>query len=662
MITSDLSRAGPAPTSARGPQAPSAATSAAPERSFENVLAGPTSAAAVPTGGRGGVGAAPGLTPAAPEGVAAAVLRVEVEVDVPVPAAIAGETTIGAPVEPSGFPIDAVVSTDSDAMAAVAAVATVVAFPAADGGVAVEADPAVTGAGVTFGPAGILSPFAAFGSTGIATSVGASHVLPVVATRAILTGDGEPIDDAETEPPVSMNEVAGGATSLPAILADQSFVFPTTAAAELPPTTVADQTAAAATVVVAPTPVTVMGAAATPAGASDGASLPAPTKVAANAARDRMRPSIAEGPRAAAIAEGQTTATIPGSHTATPVVAVPTAVRPVGVAEAAPVGAILAADEAQPTAPVAVRAPTATKVAPPVGAATPGVPEPDLAAVDGVAEDAPVTEVARKRVRAVPDAAAQAGVIAVAVAIPDPRAAQAAAAGEMGVRRRGPDDGPPVDPGAPASTALVTAASHPAGAIDPRLTVASDPHASGARDLRAHAAGDPTALGGGLAFEPVGQQAGGAGWRLAAGEAVGAGVERGQPVAAVPRDVAGQITLAVSQASAPQVEIRLDPPELGRVQIRLNPTEGGGLQAVVLAERPDTQDFLRRHADTLMRDLNAAGYGEVTLEFASGGDAARRDDVPEERRYAPSYDAAPTIAAIAETPRRTAIGGLDIRL
>jgi hypothetical protein len=104
------------------------------------------------------------------------------------------------------------------------------------------------------------------------------------------------------------------------------------------------------------------------------------------------------------------------------------------------------------------------------------------------------------------------------------------------------------------------------------------------------------------------------------------------------------------------VEIRLDPPELGRVQIQLNPGDGG-LQAVVLAERPETQDLLRRHAETLARDLNAAGYTNVSLDFAAGGEAAPRRDEPE------SGGPAPTAAVeIAVAPARAPADGLDIRL
>ena len=142
-----------------------------------------------------------------------------------------------------------------------------------------------------------------------------------------------------------------------------------------------------------------------------------------------------------------------------------------------------------------------------------------------------------------------------------------------------------------------------------------------------------------------------------------------EPVAAAPAQaqaqaIAGQITLAVGTTRDRRVEIRLDPPELGRVQIQLTPTDGG-LQAVVLAERPETQDLLRRHAEVLARDLGDAGYGEVSLDFAAGGQTETREqETRAEARPAFGASERPATAADAPAParRRPAAGGLDIRL
>jgi hypothetical protein len=152
-------------------------------------------------------------------------------------------------------------------------------------------------------------------------------------------------------------------------------------------------------------------------------------------------------------------------------------------------------------------------------------------------------------------------------------------------------------------------------------------------------------------------------WRLTAEPAVHRPPAHApQPFAPVaPQALADQITLAIGRANDRSVEIRLDPPELGRLQIQLNPTEAG-LQVLVLAERPETHDLLRRHAELLARDLGGAGFRDVQLDFAAGGQAAPggRD----EARFAASAEAVPSapVAPDAPPPRRDIAGGLDIRL
>ncbi len=87
-----------------------------------------------------------------------------------------------------------------------------------------------------------------------------------------------------------------------------------------------------------------------------------------------------------------------------------------------------------------------------------------------------------------------------------------------------------------------------------------------------------------------------------------------------PRAVLAQITVAAREApeDRSRIEIRLDPAELGRVHISLTETEHG-LRATVSAERPETLELLRRHSETLTRELSASGYGSVSLDLASAG-------------------------------------------
>lgn len=164
-------------------------------------------------------------------------------------------------------------------------------------------------------------------------------------------------------------------------------------------------------------------------------------------------------------------------------------------------------------------------------------------------------------------------------------------------------------------------------------------------------------------------------WRLEAASGSGqpaearAAAHTAAPVRSMP--VAEQMGVAIGSARDGSVELRLDPPELGRVQIHMH-TSDDKVRAVVMAERPETQDLLRRHAELLTRDLSAAGFDRVSLDFSGGAQTGGRQD----------RDGAAVVAAAAmgeETPsgaaglpeleapaapRRspTGLANLDIRL
>lgn len=127
--------------------------------------------------------------------------------------------------------------------------------------------------------------------------------------------------------------------------------------------------------------------------------------------------------------------------------------------------------------------------------------------------------------------------------------------------------------------------------------------------------------------------------------------------AARPEGVVGQLAVAIAKATDARVEIRLDPPELGRVQIHLTSVEGG-VQALVLAQRPETHDLLRRHAELLLHELAGSGFGSVSLDFASGGDSAPHDRTVTVDHFA----VAGPIAEAPLGPWRATADGLDIRV
>jgi hypothetical protein len=129
------------------------------------------------------------------------------------------------------------------------------------------------------------------------------------------------------------------------------------------------------------------------------------------------------------------------------------------------------------------------------------------------------------------------------------------------------------------------------------------------------------------------------------------------PAVAAVRDAAQAILVSGPSGG---VELRLDPPELGVVTIDIA-TEDGVVRAVLSAERPETLDLMRRHAEALQRDLMAAGFGRADLSFADrrGGQSSGGFD-GEAGGDEPAAPVAPR-HAFAQRPT-TPADRLDIRL
>jgi len=109
-----------------------------------------------------------------------------------------------------------------------------------------------------------------------------------------------------------------------------------------------------------------------------------------------------------------------------------------------------------------------------------------------------------------------------------------------------------------------------------------------------------------------------------AGRATTAAVPPAQVLAA-PTPAHSQVAaaaVAMASDSGGTTSLRLAPEELGLVQIDLQ-TDGDRARLNVLAERAETLDLLRRHADRLADALREAGFGRLDLSFGrwsgSGG-------------------------------------------
>ena len=124
------------------------------------------------------------------------------------------------------------------------------------------------------------------------------------------------------------------------------------------------------------------------------------------------------------------------------------------------------------------------------------------------------------------------------------------------------------------------------------------------------------------------------------------------------RQAAAQIAVAVTNSNGKTTEIALNPEELGRVKLSLS---GGDSVIIVnvLAERPETQDLLRRHIDILAQEFRELGYTSISFSFGEQTGQARsegaQDEIPIEAETVESISTAQSTPAPAVT-------GLDLRI
>lgn len=88
-----------------------------------------------------------------------------------------------------------------------------------------------------------------------------------------------------------------------------------------------------------------------------------------------------------------------------------------------------------------------------------------------------------------------------------------------------------------------------------------------------------------------------------------------QPPQSVPTQVL-QVSAAIQAQTERAYDIHLSPAELGKVRISLSPSDAG-ITVSILADRPETLDLLRRHADLLAQDFRDMGYESATFSFGA---------------------------------------------
>jgi flagellar hook-length control protein FliK len=142
-------------------------------------------------------------------------------------------------------------------------------------------------------------------------------------------------------------------------------------------------------------------------------------------------------------------------------------------------------------------------------------------------------------------------------------------------------------------------------------------------------------------------------------------VAQNAPVTAAPagaetaRHAASQIATAITNQAGKATEIALNPEELGRVRLSITATDGA-ITLNVFAERPETNDLLRRHIDVLAQEFRSLGYDTISFSFGDGGqsDANAEAATSDETSVIENNEKADPEANASALPT----SGLDLRL
>ncbi len=95
-----------------------------------------------------------------------------------------------------------------------------------------------------------------------------------------------------------------------------------------------------------------------------------------------------------------------------------------------------------------------------------------------------------------------------------------------------------------------------------------------------------------------------------------------------PESLSQQVAHLVVSQAADRAELLLEPAELGRLRFEIT-QRGEGVQVIIMAERPETLDLLRRNGDQLLGDLRSMGFTGSDLSFGSWGGQPSKQDQPE---------------------------------
>jgi flagellar hook-length control protein FliK len=96
------------------------------------------------------------------------------------------------------------------------------------------------------------------------------------------------------------------------------------------------------------------------------------------------------------------------------------------------------------------------------------------------------------------------------------------------------------------------------------------------------------------------------------------------PPAETARQVGAQLAAVLRGNGEGSFEVRLSPEELGRVTVTLKVADDTVVLSIQ-AERQETLELMRRHADVLQREFRDAGFTALSFSFGQGSPEGRAD-------------------------------------
>lgn len=138
---------------------------------------------------------------------------------------------------------------------------------------------------------------------------------------------------------------------------------------------------------------------------------------------------------------------------------------------------------------------------------------------------------------------------------------------------------------------------------------------------------------------------------------------------AMPPSMMTQLVEIARAAQDKPVHVSLNPEELGRVRMSVTTAETG-VTLLIVAEKPETLDLMRRNMDQIAREMANAGFTDLQLSFGEGQGSTtseNNDETPAGQRDGINIEvedatAAATDEVVVQQSTVTHDGSLDLRL